>query len=159
MLRPMLTRIAPALAILLTACGPAGVTSNENASANGSAPAAAAPGWTSGRDQNGPHVQYSWGDSSGALFSGICEGHPVLLLDGGDYAAAPTFELLVDDQRWQLETFENEMGRALFVDVPAIIDRIAGAERRIAFRVGTWERELRPDPRIQTFVRDCRSSQ
>lgn len=160
MLRPMLTRIAPALAILLAACGPAGVTSNENASVNGGQRADAPPaGWTSGRDQEGPHVQYSWGDSSGVLFSGICPDHPVLLLDGGDYAAAPKFELLVDDQRWELDTYEDENGRALFVDVPAIIDRMADAERSIVFRVGTWSRELRPDPLIRTFVAECRSAQ
>jgi hypothetical protein len=161
MLWDMLTRIAPALAFLLAGCGPAGVASNETAPANSGAPAtAAAPGWSSGRDQDGPHLQYSWGDSSGALFSGICPGLPVLLLDGGDYAAgARKFELLVDDQSWELDTHQDENGRALFVDVPAIIDRIAGAERRIAFRVGTWSRELAPNPLIQTFVRDCRSGQ
>lgn len=161
MLRGMLIRMAPALALALAACNPAGLASNGNApAANAQSAAAAVPaGWSSGRDPSGgDYLHYSWGDSSGALFSAICEGHPVILLDGGDYAAgATTFELLVDDQRWELETFENEMGRALFVDVPAIIDRIASAERRIAFRVGTWSRELRPDPRIAAFINACRS--
>jgi hypothetical protein len=161
MLRTMLTRITPALAILLAACGPAGTSSNEsgNAAAGNRAQAAVAPaGWTSGRDQHGPHLQYSWGDPSGVLFAGICEGHPVLLLDGGDYAAAPAFELLVDDQRWELETYEEANGRALFVDDPLIVDRIANARQRIAFRVGTWSRELRPDPAIAAFVRDCQAA-
>lgn len=162
MLRDMSIRTAPTLALLLAACSPAGVASNENAVTNTQRPAAGMPqGWSSGRDRSGEdYLHYSWGDSSGALFSAICEGHPVILLDGGDYATgAATFELLVDDQRWQLEAFENEMGRALFVDVPAIIDRIASAERRIAFRVGDWSRELRPDPRIPAFIRECRSAQ
>ena len=162
MLRDMWIRMTPILALLLAACGPAEIASNENAPDNSQRPAAGMPqGWSSGRDRSGEdYLYYSWGDSAGALFSAICEGHPVILLDGGDYAAgASTFELLVDDQRWELEAFENEMGRALFVDVPAIIDRIAGAERRIAFRVGDWSRELRPDPRIAAFIRECRSAQ
>lgn len=159
-LRAMLTRATPALAILLAACSPAGVTSNESASGNASQPAAVPPpGWTSGQDRNGPHIQYSWGEPSGVLFAGICEGLPVLLLDGGDYAAAPTFELSVDDRKWELETYEEQRGRALFVDDPATVDRIANAERRIAFRVGAWSRELRPDPRIRTFVDACRAAQ
>lgn len=163
MLRDMLIRMAPTLALILAACSPAGVASNENAATyDRQRPAAGLPqGWSSGRDRSGEdYLYYSWGDSAGTLFSAICEGHPVILLDGGDYAAgASTFELLVDDRRWELEAFENEMGRALFVDVPAIIDRIAGAERRIAFRVGDWSREVRPDPRIPAFIRECRSAQ
>ena len=161
MLRCMLTRMASAFAILLLAgCSPAGAPSNEQTPANGSPRAATPPpGWSSGRDQDGAYLEYSWGDSSGALFSGLCEGHPVLALFGGDYPArASTFELLVDDQKWELETYEEARGRALFVDVPAIVDRIASAERRIVFRVGSWSRELRPSPLIRTFVDECRAA-
>ncbi len=65
------------------------------------------------------------------------------------------FELIVDERSWDPEAFKGPHGRAFIVEEPEIVAAIRRATHRIAFKVGDWQRELKPDPLVRTFVEDC----
>lgn len=101
-------------------------------------------------------VAYEFGDKAKTSFVGTCDAVPVFLLRGGDYPDDATqFQLTVDAKSWDLEVSGGHHGRFLFIDEPEIVSAIRSARIHIEFRVGGWQKQLKPHPYLIRFVDDC----
>ena len=145
------------LFLLLTCCGYSEQLASERQNTTIRAQAPGETGWWQGRDQYRNSISYAFGDPAETMFSGLCDGQPVFVLSGGRFPDdSDTFRLTVDDRSWDMVIAQDwEHGRALIVDDPAVVSRLAAANTRISFRVAQWVRELRPDPLIQRWVSEC----
>jgi hypothetical protein len=99
---------------------------------------------------------YTWSQERDIVFFGMCNSSPIYMLSGGDYPSdTQRFTLVVDNSSWVLPAFRGEHGRGLAVDQREQLIAIRSAKHRIAFEVGTWRQELRPNAALESFAHDC----
>lgn len=101
-------------------------------------------------------LYYRFGDGQETTLIGSCEGEPSFMMAGGAWqSSASQFTLTVDGKSWTLPTSQGEHGHYLQVDSYEPQQAIAHAKRSIIFQVGSWQREIRPDTPLTSFVAGC----
>jgi hypothetical protein len=99
-------------------------------------------------------LYYHFGDGEGTTLIGSCDGEPNFMISGGSWEG-PEFTVTADGKSWRFPTRQGEHGHYLVVDRSAPNQAIAAAMRSIAFRVGSWHRELAPAEPLRRFVAAC----